>query len=145
MSTLSGEEGGKCFSVREASGHRRYFVCWIPNADIAALADYWQVCPTLKDAIFKSSARTGYSDLSITTVAINETVLSNKEFEAFRTHVLGCLPPGEIKTRDTREEIRRRLDPKFTEEYSQLEQATSSAAPPPGVSGGGLDAKNKTP
>src|SRR5713101_7028206 len=38
----------------------------IPNVDIEAFADYWRVYPTLKDALFKSSARSRYSELSIT-------------------------------------------------------------------------------
>jgi type I restriction enzyme M protein len=60
----------------------------IPNADVEALADYWRVCPTLKDAIFRSSSRSGYSELQIPIDAIRTTVLSHKEFEAFRGEVL---------------------------------------------------------
>src|SRR5262249_38113754 len=70
----------------------------IPNADIEALADYWQVCPTLKDSIFKSSGRSGYSKLSIPADEIKKTVLSHREFEAFRTHILGVFKPWRDKT-----------------------------------------------
>jgi type I restriction enzyme M protein len=70
----------------------------IPNSDIEALADYWQVCPTLKNVIFKSSARNGYSQLSIPVDAIKTTVLSHKEFEVFRTHVLGVFASWRGKT-----------------------------------------------
>ena len=45
--------------------------------------------PTLKDAIFHSSARAGYSDLSIGVDEIKRAVLSHKEFEEFRAHALG--------------------------------------------------------
>src|SRR5207253_2260659 len=70
----------------------------IPKADIDALADYWQVCSTLKDSIFKLSTRDGYSELSIPTDAIKRTVLSHREFEAFRTHVLGVFTSWRDKT-----------------------------------------------
>jgi type I restriction enzyme M protein len=70
----------------------------IPNADIEALADYWQVCPTLKDAIFKYSPRSGYSELSITIEEIRRTVLSHREFEAFHNHVLEVFASWRDKT-----------------------------------------------
>jgi type I restriction enzyme M protein len=70
----------------------------IPNADIQALAEYWQVCPTLKDAIFQSSPRSGYSELRVPADDIKRTVLSHKEFEAFRTHVLGVFTSWRDKT-----------------------------------------------
>ncbi len=60
----------------------------IPNPDIDALGEYWKVCPTLKPALFKSSTRQGYSELTIPHDEIRQTVLSHKEFEAFRAHVL---------------------------------------------------------
>src|SRR3989475_575601 len=44
----------------------------IPNADIEALSDYWQGCPTLKDVLFKASTRTGYSELAISAEAIKK-------------------------------------------------------------------------
>jgi type I restriction enzyme M protein len=61
----------------------------IPNADIEALAEYWRVCPTLKDAIFKPSSRSGSSQVSVAAEEIKRTILAHKEFEAFRQHVLG--------------------------------------------------------
>jgi len=70
----------------------------IPDDDIEALGDYWHVCPTLKGAIFKSSPRSGYSELSITADEIRRTVLSHKEFEAFRNHVLEVFASWRDKT-----------------------------------------------
>ena len=70
----------------------------IPNTDIEALGDCWQVCPSLKDAIFKSSARNGYSELSIPADEIKRAVLSHKEFETFRDHVLGMFTSWRNKT-----------------------------------------------
>jgi type I restriction enzyme M protein len=72
--------------IQDIEGHLKG---GIPNSDIEALADYWRVCPTLKDAIFKPSSRSGYSEISIATDEIRRTILSQKEFETFRTVVLG--------------------------------------------------------
>ncbi len=71
--------------VQDIEGHLKG---GIPNADIEALADYWRVCPTLKDDIFKSSTRTGYSELRIAADEVRKAILSHGEFAAFRTHVL---------------------------------------------------------
>lgn len=70
----------------------------IPNADVEALADYWRVCPTLRNAIFQSSSRSGYSELQIPIDAIRKTVLSHREFEAFRNQVLGMFMSWRDKT-----------------------------------------------
>jgi type I restriction enzyme M protein len=83
-----------------------------PNTDIEALGDYWQVCPTLKDALFKSSARKGYSELSIPADAIKETVLHHREFEAFRASVLGVFASWRDKTTGILKEISTKDHPK---------------------------------
>ena len=57
----------------------------IPNADIEAFEEYWQVFPTLKKSIFKP-LRKGYSELA--TDSINKTILSHPEFERFKKEVL---------------------------------------------------------
>ena len=72
--------------IQDIEGHLKG---GIPNADIEALGDYWRVCPTLKDAIFKPSARSGHSEVAVAVDEIKRTVLAHKEFEAFRSHVLG--------------------------------------------------------
>jgi len=84
----------------------------IPNADIEALADYWQVCPTLKDAIFKSSSRGGYSELRIGAEDVRKAILSHKEFEAFRTHVLGVFASWRKVTTERLKEISTEDHPK---------------------------------
>jgi len=86
----------------------------IPNTDIEALADYWRVCPTLKDAIFKSSARNGYSELSTPADEIKRTVLSHREFEAFRTQVLRVFNSWRDKTTGLLKEISTKDHPKAT-------------------------------
>ena len=60
----------------------------IPNADIDALAAYWQVCPSLKKTLFTSSTRTGYSELFIIPEEVRKTIFSHPEFIRFRTSIL---------------------------------------------------------
>jgi len=59
----------------------------IPNADIDALDEYWQICPSLKSALFKTS-RSGYSALTIITEEVRKTIFSHSEFNAFRDKIL---------------------------------------------------------
>ncbi len=60
----------------------------IPDADIAALSAYWDICPTLRKSLFKESARKGYSEVMIPHDEIKKTVLTHPEFETFRKQVL---------------------------------------------------------
>ena len=59
----------------------------IPNTDIDALALYWQVCPSLKRALFKPF-RAGYSNLSVPDEEIRKTIFSHPEFNKFRKSVI---------------------------------------------------------
>lgn len=56
----------------------------IPWADIDALSAYWDVCPSLKDSLFKTNGRKGYSELAIPHDKIGKTILDHAEFDAFR-------------------------------------------------------------
>ena len=54
----------------------------LPEMDVEALAEYWAVCPGLKDGLFTAN-RPGYLDLTVGTLAIKETIRSHPEFAAF--------------------------------------------------------------
>ena len=54
----------------------------IPEADLEGLADYWKVCPGLKDALFRPN-RPGYLDLAVETTALKDAVRGNAEFTTF--------------------------------------------------------------
>ena len=54
----------------------------VPEADIGALAPYWQVCPGLKEALFRHN-RPGYLDLAVEKAAIKPTIFDHSEFSAF--------------------------------------------------------------
>ena len=54
----------------------------IPEADVEALAEYWKVCPGLKDALFTGN-RPGYLELAVENTALKDAVCENAEFTAF--------------------------------------------------------------
>ena len=55
----------------------------IPNTDIAELQQFWTVYPTIKNALFTSSKRANYSDLTVAKDAIKTTIFEHPEFVAF--------------------------------------------------------------
>jgi type I restriction enzyme M protein len=54
----------------------------IPNRDIDALGDYWQVFPTLRETLF-APAREGYSQGLIEASQVKSTILAHPEFKEF--------------------------------------------------------------
>jgi type I restriction enzyme M protein len=60
----------------------------IPEADVDALAGYWEVCPTLKADLFKASRRKGYMEPVLAPDAIKKAVLEHPEFSAFRKGIM---------------------------------------------------------
>lgn len=55
----------------------------IPNADIEALNEYWEVYPSLKAELFNASKRENYSDLKIEKELVKQTIFNHPEFTAF--------------------------------------------------------------
>ncbi|RLG29910.1 type I restriction-modification system subunit M [Methanosarcinales archaeon] len=55
----------------------------IPERDIDDLGEYWGVCPTLKDALFTTSARDGYLKLKMLPDEIKQTIFSHPEFVSY--------------------------------------------------------------
>lgn len=56
----------------------------IPSADVGALQRYWDVCPQLRQTLFKEK-RPGYLDLAVDKAAIKSTIYEHHEFAAFIT------------------------------------------------------------
>lgn len=56
----------------------------IPNRDIEALQEYWDVFPSMKDTLFKPG-RKGYSDPLVAEREVKPTILGHKEFKKFKT------------------------------------------------------------
>jgi len=55
----------------------------IPNADIEALQEYWEVYPSLKDGLFSIRSRENYSDLKIDKDQVKQTIFNHPEFTSF--------------------------------------------------------------
>jgi type I restriction enzyme M protein len=60
----------------------------IPAADIDALQSYWDVYPSLKQALF-DECRPGYFALQTDTTAVRTTIFEHPEFVAFREQMRG--------------------------------------------------------
>ena len=59
----------------------------IPNADIEALQNYWDVYPALKNHLFKKSERENFSALKIAKDEIKQSIFSHPEFTAYSNKV----------------------------------------------------------
>jgi len=59
----------------------------IPNADIEALQNYWDVYPSLKKHLFKASSRKQFSSLKITHDQIKQSIFSHPEFTTYTNTV----------------------------------------------------------
>ena len=59
----------------------------IPNTDIDALDTYWTVFPTLRNALFRSNGRPGYSDPLMETQHVKTTLLTHPEFKDYQQQV----------------------------------------------------------
>jgi len=65
----------------------------IPNVDIDALDEYWQVFPTLRKSLFTPNEREGYSDCLFETTQVKSAILNHPEFKAF-AELTGALSDG---------------------------------------------------
>jgi type I restriction enzyme M protein len=59
----------------------------IPDADIEALDQYWQVMPGLRNGLFKPGERAGYSALTLPGEELSEQIRSHPEFGSFQQTV----------------------------------------------------------
>lgn len=56
----------------------------IPERDVAALGDFWQVLPSLRDSLF-APLRPGYLKAKVVARDVKSTILNHSEFTAFAT------------------------------------------------------------
>lgn len=59
----------------------------IPNRDIDALDDYWNVFPSLREVLFKKNGRPDYSDARVETNQVKPTILGSQEFVDFAARI----------------------------------------------------------
>jgi len=59
----------------------------IPDRDIDGLGAYWEVFPTLRQALFRGNGREGYSEAKVEIQEVRATILAHDEFRAFGARV----------------------------------------------------------
>lgn len=69
--------------VEDIQDIEAHLIGGIPNEDIEALKQYWEVYPSLKKELFVANKRTNYSDLKIAKKDIKQTIFNHPEFVAF--------------------------------------------------------------
>ena len=55
----------------------------IPNRDIDALGDYWEVFPAIRSRLFSPNGREGYSDARVVADEVRPMILEHEEFKAY--------------------------------------------------------------
>ena len=55
----------------------------IPNRDIDALGDYWEVFPAIRARLFSPNGRDGYSDARVEADEVRTVILEHEEFKAY--------------------------------------------------------------
>ena len=55
----------------------------IPDRDVDALGDYWEVFPGLRSRLFSANGREGYSDVRVEADEVRSAVLEHSEFRAY--------------------------------------------------------------
>ncbi len=83
----------------------------IPNADIEALEEYWQVYPTLRKQLFKDG-RPNYSQLNIETAYIKSTIFSHPEFIKFSAEMDALFTEWKIKNTAVLKDLTKGIKPK---------------------------------
>ena len=72
--------------IQDIDGHLRG---GIPDRDIDALDAYWDVIPAVRDTLFESAGRSGYTHLRLPTTEIKSSILRHEAFIKFKTTVIG--------------------------------------------------------
>lgn len=65
----------------------------IPLADIDSLSMYWKVFPSLQETLFKPGNREGYSEITVESSKIKETILNHTEFVSYQGEVDAIFNP----------------------------------------------------
>ncbi len=84
----------------------------IPERDIDALSDYWEVFPTLRWTLVAPGDRPGYGRPRVPVPEVRATVLGHQEFDAFAERVLAVFDWWRIAHEPALEGLDRGSDPK---------------------------------
>jgi type I restriction enzyme M protein len=84
----------------------------IPKTDVDALNDYWEVYPTLRNALFDPSSRINYVSLKVNKDAVKQTIFEHAEFIAFTNEMNTLFNEWKIKNAKTLKEMQIGIQPK---------------------------------
>jgi type I restriction enzyme M protein len=70
--------------LQDIDGHLRG---GIPDRDVDALGDYWQVFPSVRHLLFESAGRPGYSRLKPSVTDLKTAIFGHGEFTAFNDSI----------------------------------------------------------
>ena len=83
----------------------------IPKVDVDALQRYWDVCPKLRQVLFKAN-RPGYLDLAVGKSAIKPTIYEHPEFAAFISKMNAHFDTWQQKSAKTLRQLKADCHPK---------------------------------
>ncbi len=63
----------------------------IPNSDLDALGAYWDVFPSLRQALFVGNGRSGYSEVRVETPQVKAVILDHGAFKSYEAQVATVL------------------------------------------------------
>ncbi|MEI8047979.1 MAG: type I restriction-modification system subunit M [Bacteroidota bacterium] len=84
----------------------------IPNADLDALNNYWQVYPNLRNVLFEPHQRAGFSQQKIDKAAIKSTIFTHPEFTSYSQKVFEVFESWKQKTIPTLKSMDLGVNPK---------------------------------
>src|SRR5207244_2498857 len=70
--------------LQDIDGHLRG---GIPDRDLDALSNYWEILPSLRSILFQSAGRAGYSTLKLAVSDLKSTIFDHPEFQIFRQSI----------------------------------------------------------
>lgn len=85
----------------------------IPNADLDALNNYWQVYPNLRNVLFEPHQRAGFSQQKIDKAAIKSTIFAHSEFTSYSQMVFEVFESWKQKTIPTLKSMDLGVKPKM--------------------------------
>jgi type I restriction enzyme M protein len=94
--------------LQDIEGHLRG---GIPVRDVDDLQRYWNVCPQLRETLFKAN-RLGYVDLAVDKAAIKSTIYQHREFVAFTANMNAHFAAWRQKSAKTLRELKTGCHPK---------------------------------
>tara|TARA_R110002050_G_scaffold300054_1_gene467515 strand:+ start:162 stop:2711 length:2550 start_codon:yes stop_codon:yes gene_type:complete len=84
----------------------------MPNADIEALQEYWDVYPSLKSELFNANGRENYSDLKIDKDLVKQTIFNHPEFTTFTQEMDEVFEGWKTKNTEILKSLTKGLKPK---------------------------------